>query len=238
VAALVAATLECSPDVEKELFRRYAAAVRLEGSRQAQESALADLRALRRLLERADLQEITYDSLTALAKIPAPSAAAAGRYRRVVRRLIRLLQDSGELPTQKEVRASQVIEQALAAAPAGGRRILRSWLAQRRRTVGWWELRFEAERLQQLELVIASYPGADDNELITRWLRVIVRQIVKCECPPLTRRANPAVCSCCGKTSASAGTRPSPSEPKQREYTVPARRYLEYRRLAAKGRLG
>jgi len=237
-AALVAETIERSSGVGRELFRRYAAAVRFEGSRERQEVALGDLRALGRLLEGVHLQQISYDSLAALTETPAASPAAAKRYRRVVRRLIRLLQSSGELPTPQEVRSSQVIERAIAATPAGGRRILRSWLAQRQRTVGWWELRFEAERLQQLELLIAANPGADDNELITRWLRVIVRQIVKCKCPPLTRWVNPAVCSCCGKTSAGAGTRPSPSERKQREYALTARRYLDYRSIAARGSLG
>lgn len=237
-AELVAATTARVSEMRAELIRRYATGVHLGGSRGTQENALVDLREFCRLIEQARLEVISYRSLIALAEIPAPSPTAARRRRRVVDRLIRLLQHSGELPTPKELRASDAIEQTIAAMPTNDRGILRSWLAQRRRTVGWWELRWEARRLQQLELVIGEHPDADDDELITRWLCAIVRQIVDCGCPPVTRRRDPAVCSCCGKTRASHGSRPSPSERKQREYSVVARRYLEHRRFATSRSLG
>lgn len=235
-ATLVAETITRVSAAQAELVRRYFAGVRLEGRVQTQEQALLDLREVCRLI--GELQLISYSSIAALAAIPAPSPTAAKRRRRVVRRLIKLLQNSGELPTLRELNASKAIEQTIAATPLEGRRVLRSWLAQRRHTVGWWDLRFEAERLYQMELVIAAHPEADDQEWITRWLIAIVRQIVKCDCPPVTRSRNHDVCSTCGKTSASHGTRPSPGERKQHEYSVAARRYLEYRRLATSGRSG
>ena len=230
-AAIVSATTARVSEASAELIRRYAASVHLDGSPGTRENALVDLREFCRIVESANLTRFSYSALAALANSSAPSPTAARRRRRVIGRLIRLLQSSGELPTNAELTASDAIETIVAETLPGGRPTLRRWLAQRRRKVGWWMLRWEAKDLRDLESVIAAYPGADDGELITRWLFRLVRQIVDCGCAPISRSADHDVCACCGATTATHGSRPSPGEPNQRKLRALARRYLQFRRL-------
>ncbi len=230
-AAIVCATTDRVSELKAELIRRYATSVHLNGTRGVQEEELGYLRELCRLIEGSDFEEVSYQSLAALGALPAPSGTAARRRRRVIGRLIRLLQHSGELPTSPELAASRAIEAIIFETPEGGRGTLRRWLARRRRKLGWHELRWEAKRLSDLEATIVAHPGADDAELTTRWLLASVRSIVNCGCPPITRRSDPSVCTCCGATSASHGTRPSPNEANQRKLRALARRYLQFRRL-------
>ena len=144
---------------------------------------------------------------------------------------MRLLQQSGELPTAHEVTSSRAIEKELALTPEGGRGTLRRWLAQHQHELGWHELRWQAHKLRQLEEIVAEHPDADDDGAITRWLWKLVRRVVACNCPPVTRRADPSVCSCCGATIATHGYRPSPSRANQRKLAALGRRYLRFRRL-------
>jgi hypothetical protein len=213
-----------------ELLRRYMASVHFEGTPGTQSNELVHLRELCRLVETIEFTSLSVQALTAIADAPAPSITAAKRRRLVVGRLLRLLRQEGELPSAAEVTASRSIEADLLATPPGGRGTLRRWLAVRKRKLGWHELRWEARRLRELEAVIGDYPGADDEELTTRWLLRLVRQIVDCGCPPVTRRTDPAVCVCCGATTASHGSRPSPGEANQRKLSAVACNYLKFRR--------
>jgi hypothetical protein len=220
-----------------ELLRRYLASVHFDGAAGTQENELGFLREVCRLVEAFDFDELSVDVLDRAANSPAPSATATLRRRRVIGRVVRQLRHDGELPTAHELRASRAIEAELIDTPRAGRPTLRRWLASRKRKLGWHELRWEARRLRTLEEVIAEHPDAADDELITRWMFQIVRIVVACDCPPVTRQRNGAICSCCGSTIEKKGSRPSPNEQNQRKLRALGHRYLQFRRLPTPTRI-
>ena len=210
------------------LIERYRQTLTSDGSIGTQDVEIALLRTLCRLLSEAPLPTLSFSALKDLAERPAPTATAALKQQRVIGRVIRLLQHSGDLPSAAELRSNRQVLRVIAEAPPGGRSTLRSWLAARR--VSWHELAWEAERLCVLEQVLAANPSLDDRDAISAWLVRLVRQVPKCSCPPVTRARDHGRCNSCGATIASHGRRPSPSLRKQRELASLGQEYLRVRR--------
>lgn len=185
-----------------------------------------------RLVEQNDFAVLTIAGLRKAALANGLSGRARLQRSSVVGRLIRILQTSGELPTQRDLRNRQATRRLLTSVPSASRRFLGKWELARRDVLGPHELRHEIRRLTLLEHLAVHYPDAADEYLLDRWLRLLVRQIVDCRCAPVTRARDPFTCCCCGRTAATAGTRPSPARPKQKEITRIGARYLEFRRVA------
>lgn len=233
-ARLQRSIAECEPAsaAGAALLTRYLEVASFEGSRATQETELASLRELCRIVEQTPFETISIASLSAAADAEGASATRALRRRRVVGRLIRILQQRGELPSNRDLTASRGLERELAATPEQGRQLLRRWLARRSRHVGWFELRQEARRLRRLEELIVLYPDAEPTDLFGLWLRALVRPIVNCDCAPLTRAADPTRCPHCGATAETHGMRSSPAAAKQDRIRSLGRKYLAFRALS------
>lgn len=174
------------------------------------------------------VEEVAFPTLTIRALLEAGSANPLRR--RVCWRLIRILQADGDLPGSAALRKHAQISRTTAQAAAPARAALEHWVELRQESVCAHELCREAKRHAELEQVLAEHPDMSPQHAIDLWLRRIVRRIVDCGCPPITRALDPDRCSSCNATSLTHGTRPSPAKEKQQRYAAVARRYLDQRR--------
>ena len=181
-------------------------------------------------VEQPELSALSMKRVDQALDRPSPTKTDAGRRRRLRGRIRTLLELEGLIPTRAEATAGRKIDQLIAEAPADRRRTLTEWLHGRGQTLSLHELAREAKHHLLLEAVLHDHPGCSDDVAIQLWLRRLVRPVVNCTCPPVTRRDNPLRCNSCGATPRTAGTRPSPSPRCQGKYERIARRYLRHRR--------
>lgn len=174
------------------------------------------------------VEEVAFPTLTIRALLEAGSANPLRG--RVCWRLIRVLQADGDLPDSAALRRHVQISRTIAQAPAPARAALERWVELRQENVGPHELSEEIRRYAELERILAEHPDVSAQRAIDLWLRRIVRRIVDCRCPPITRALDPDRCNSCEATTLTHGTRPSPAMEKQQTYAAGARRYLAQRR--------
>lgn len=172
--------------------------------------------------------ELTLERLEERARMPDLSVTAARRRRRVISRLVKLLEQDG-LPSRAERRANQRTHEFANALPSPLRERVRGWLALRSQTLGWQQLAQEASRIVQLEQIAALNEAWHPGEVISAWLAAVIRPVVKCQCPPVTRAIDPTRCTSCGATIEEVGSRPAPGPRKQDELRSLGRRYLAWR---------
>jgi len=230
VADVVAAHTPASP-IGAELVRTYVGRIRSDGSPDTLRHEIGVLRDLCQMVEATPVPTLSVAALESLLQPPAETAARRERRAKAVRRLIRMLQDNGELPSSHDLRYDRKLYQLLAAAASHARDNLTRWCA-RRHGVSPYELYHEARRLQLLEEVLAAQPGLDDRAAVAVWLQTLVRPIVDCGCPPVTRHPDDGrICRSCGQDAAKPGvkTTPSPGERKQTALRSLAIKYLRQR---------
>jgi hypothetical protein len=227
------AVAECEPAsrIGAHLLERYHGGVHFRGSPSRQWTELAVLRELCLLVEQVPFTQLSVRALLDAASLHAPTPAAAARRRTAVHRLIRLLQYDGVLPGRAELRAGERLAAELERTPDSGRATLRRWLARRQRQCSPHNLSWEATKLRTLEELLPARSGLSDGELITEWLRGLVRDIVDCSCAPVTRARFPDRCEGCGATIETDGSRASPGPGYQAVLRSLASKYLQFRRL-------
>jgi hypothetical protein len=231
VRAVIESYTAASP-IGAELIDIYAGSLSADGSESTQDREIALLRELCRLFAAHAVAGLSIDMLDQLAELPAASPSAALKRKRVVRRLIRLLQHRGDLPASWELRWNRNLRKLVEDASPASRPMLKHWLAQRQSRVSPYELYHEGRRLLPLEDQLQTQPGRDDDEAISAWLQSLVRQVVGCPCAPVTRSADGKRClkRTCRATTATHALVPSPGLRKQAALRSLARRYLRQRR--------
>lgn len=178
----------------------YFAALELPESRRMQMQELEYAYALLRIVEAFEFSALSIATLLAAANSHNGSANAKRNARVVIRRIIKLLQQRGQLPASGDVARSEAIERELEQTPEPGRPVLRRWLARRRHHVGWIHLHREARRLRKLEQLYAVEPHLSESALLGRWRKTLVRATVDCGCHPAPRALNPLHCRQCDAT--------------------------------------
>jgi hypothetical protein len=219
------------------LLARYAESL----DRSRTNSADAEIIVLRELCSLVEdptvtLEPLTVDRLRRIAQRPAPSRTAAERRRRLASRLIALLQKDGIFPDSGELHASRSVMRTLAPLPDGRRSRVARWIEEQREypdgrpKTGWGQLLVHARALAELETLLEDLQldSEECKDAVGLWLERVVREIVDCGCPPVTRARTPHHCHSCGATPTTHGTRPSPALAKQRELEALARRYLDW----------
>jgi hypothetical protein len=223
------ACFEPASPIGGRLVELYVERISAAGSHATQRAELALLRELCRMLSVAPLPELSVATLDALWQEASVSDARRVVRRRVVGRVVRILQERGELPDRKELHYNARLQLLVTGAPDAARANLRVWLAQRQHRVSPYELYHEARRLLVLEAVLADEPMLAAPDAISAALRRIVHQIAACPCPPVTRSTEGS-CRSCQATPATHGAVPSPGVRKQREFRSLAAKYLAARR--------
>jgi hypothetical protein len=212
------------------LLDRYYSGVQFERGGSIPQRELCDFYEVCRIAEHPNLAELSIERLDELTELPRASASAADRRRRVIGRLIRLLEQDG-FPSRATRRENRQVHALIESLPSPSREQLSDWIALRSETVSWHQLLYEARRVAVLERLTVQSQGLEDAEIIKAWLDAIVQPVVKCKCPPVTRKPeDPGRCSSCGKTIDGVGSRPSPCPKKQDELKAIGRKYLERRR--------
>jgi hypothetical protein len=217
------------------LLRRYVESLDLSREKHV-DIEIRILGELCRLVEEINLDGLGIERLHQLSLRPAPSKTASFLRRRLARRLIRLLQADGAFPQPGDLRAQKRLQRILDETSAAGRGRLCRWIEEQRehhdgrRKVGWGQLLVHARALAELEAMIdeLELDDSDAKDAVELWLNRLVREIVDCGCPPVTRAITPEQCNCCGATAATHGTRLSPAVAKQNELEALGRRYLNW----------
>ena len=210
------------------LLERYVAAI--DFTRSSSDELLL-LRSVCRLVEDTPFDAISVEALERAGAVPQPTRKASRRRAFAARRLRRLLQTTGELPSEKVLALEKKIADLIADAPPAGRGTLNRWNDNRASRLGAFERFHEIRHLARLELVIAEIGDKSDEVLIQLWIDRTVRQIVDCGCHQVGRALNPDHCIECGATSDTCKTTASPGQRKQRRLKSVVRRYLTFRRL-------
>jgi hypothetical protein len=181
-----------------------------------------------RLVTEIDLSVI---SLRRLLEWSEAGSTKTARKRRqlVVGRLIRILEQDGFCRARERTAKARITAEIDSLASEEAERV-RDWIARRRgERVGWYQLSHEARHIALLERCASEAPEVEQPILIRRWLAKIVKQVVDCDCPPVTRYPDPRRCKSCGATIETHGRRPAPGPRKQGELAAIGRRYLNVR---------
>lgn len=213
-----------------ELVRTYAGRISAHGSGGSLNHEIELLRVLCAMVHAKPLPVLSVAALESLLQLPAASAHQQRLRRKVIRRVVRILQDDGLVPSSHDLRYDRKLHELLDGSASYARDHLKRWFA-RRHSVGAYELYHEARRLELLEEVLAAHPAVEEGAAIGAWLGLLVRPVVDCGCPQVTRAKDGLVCSSCGATALPGiGTRPSPGLRKQAELRSLAAKYLAQRR--------
>ncbi len=224
----VLAEFEPASPIGAEIVRSYTERIRRDGSAATRNDEIMLLRDLCAMAARTPLHELSVAAIEALNDPPADTEARHNRRAKALRRVIRIFQADGFLPSARDLRYNRKLRALLSRLAPAARPNLERWLA-RRHGVCTYELFHEARRLAVLEDVLAEQPGLHHADAIAAWLERLVRPIVDCPCPPLTRARDPLTCASCGASAATHETRPSPGPAKQAELRSLGMKYLSQR---------